>query len=112
MADDCIDHLNNWIVEVKKRIWDQEASSENAEGVIQYKEALTILYEKLDKAIRNEDVQELQALEWPAELMDCVKDMSIRCEILDCIRQAFTIHYFNRSPIHEEELRKENEGLE
>ena len=109
-----MDHLNNWIVQVKKRVWEQGATSEkeNIEGVIQYKEALTFLYEQLDKAIRNENLQQLQALEWPAELMDCIKDMSIRYEILDCIKQAFTVHYFNRSPIHEEELRKENEGLE
>jgi hypothetical protein len=113
MSDACMIHLNKLIIQVKKQKWERETGdiNENANGISSYMEELTELYEQLNRAISNEDIQALQALQWPAELMDCIKDMSIRYEIVDCIKQAFTVHYFNRSPEHEEELRKENEGL-
>jgi len=111
MTDICMDYLNKWIVQQKKEIWTRETTSGTPQGILQYRESLLALCEQLMKAIRAEDAESLARLNWPTELMDCIKDMGIRVDIVETLEQALTIHQFNRSPEHEEELRKENAGL-
>jgi hypothetical protein len=76
-----------------------------------YKDDLEQLERRLRKAIYMEDTQNLKALGWPEELMDCIKHMSIRADLTDLLYESFVTHHFNRSPRHEEELNNENSGL-
>jgi len=111
--DACIEKLNEWITNTKKNIYEKHIKSEgphtteNPEELIAYQEDLESLEGKLSIAIKKEDMDALSALEWPDELGDCIKDMTIRGVILDLLKQAFTINHFNKSPIHEAELRKD-----
>jgi len=105
---DCSKILNKWIVEVKKNEYEKHIKTENHEELNKYIHSLEYLEMQLNKAIINEDTERLKMLNWPNELMECIKDMNTRSELLDILREAFTVHYFNQSPKHEEELRNEN----
>jgi len=102
--ESCLEVLNNWIVSIKKEAFTKNIQAENAEELMKYKDSLEELESKLRYAIQNENIRILHDLKWPDELMECIKDMKIRPYILDCIQQAFTVHHFNQSPKHEEEL--------
>jgi len=110
--DECIRILSSWIIERKRKIHTENIkTSDNPKELLDYKNELEVLEHRIRKAIYLEDVKSLEALGWPSELMECIKDISIRVELMDIIYQAFCIHHFNRSPIHEEELHRENAGL-
>jgi hypothetical protein len=100
----CSAILNKWIVSIKKEAFTQNIQNENPEELMKYKYSLEELESKLRYAIENENNTVLEDLRWPKELMECIKDMEIRAYILDCLQQAFTVHHFNQSPKHEEEL--------
>uniref|UniRef100_A0A6C0AN99 Uncharacterized protein n=1 Tax=viral metagenome TaxID=1070528 RepID=A0A6C0AN99_9ZZZZ len=104
---ECLEVLNLWIIQVKKKAYVENIQAENADELLNYKDSLEDLESKLAHAIQDENISVLQSLEWPEELMECIKDMQIKSYILDCIQQAFTIHHFNKSPMHETELQKE-----
>lgn len=97
--------LNSWIVQVKNKKYKEYLSSENVNGLEKYKKSLEELEFELSRAIVDQDKKKLINLEWPNELMEYIEDMNIRTYILDCINQAFTINHFNRSPLHETELK-------
>jgi len=108
--DTCIKKVNEWIAKTKREAYEKNINSqpsdtiENAEELVAYKNNLEELEQKLSRAITDENTEALTALHWPDELMECIKNMAIRAEILDCLQQAFTINHFNKSPKHEAEL--------
>jgi hypothetical protein len=108
----CLKTLSTWIIEYKRKTWNKHVkTNDNANELQSYKDELEQLETRLRKSIYLEDTENLKALEWPDELMECIKDMSIRPEITDMLYESLVTHHFNRSPRHEEELRNENSGL-
>lgn len=108
----CLKILSAWIIEYKRNAWAQNVKSNDDANELQlYKDALEQHEGKLRKAIYLEDIKKLEALGWPNELMECIKDMSIRPDIVDMLFQSLVTHHFNRSPRHEDELNRENAGL-
>jgi hypothetical protein len=111
--DACIEKVNQWITNTKKNAYEKNINSEssdtteNPKELFAYQADLEKLEDELSKAIQKEDMKALSTLHWPDELMDCIKDMAIRVEILDLLKQAFTINHFNKSPKHEAELQKD-----
>jgi len=111
--DACLKILSSWIVEYKKKTWNETVKSDNVSSELQeYKDALEQQESRLRKAIYLEDIENLKALGWPEELMECIKDMATRTEISDMLYESLATHHFNRSPRHEQELREENSGLQ
>ena len=112
MKDECIARLDAWIIEIKKKVYIKNINSEDpempedAESLFAYKSYLEELEGKLNSAIKAEHKETLLALGWPDELMECIKNMTLRGEILDYLEQAFKVHHFNKSPKHENELQK------
>jgi len=110
--DACIARLDAWIIEIKKNVYEKNINSEtvetpeNVERLFAYKSYLEGLQDKISRAIKDEHKEALYALGWPDELMECIKDMTLRVEILDHLEQAFKINHFNKSPEHERELQK------
>ncbi len=108
----CLKILSAWIIQYKREAWNKHVkTNDNANELQDYKDALEQQEARLRKAIYMEDTQNLKALGWPDELMECIKDMSIRADISDLLYESFVTHHFNRSPRHEEELHNENAGL-
>ena len=108
----CIKILSAWIIQFKRGAWAKHVKTNDDANELQiYKEVLEQQETRLRKAIYMEDTQNLKALGWPDELMECIKDMSIRPELTDLLYESFVTHHFNRSPKHEEELNNENSGL-
>ena len=107
--DACIKKVNEWITKTKREVYETNIKSENSSELFAYTNELEMLESKLRKAITDENTNALFALGWPNELIECIKNMTLRVEILDCLQQAFTINHFNKSPKHEAELENESE---
>ena len=108
----CLKILSAWIIQYKREAWNKHVkTNDNANELQDYKDALEQQEGRLRKAIYMEDTQNLKALGWPDELMDCIKDMSIRADLTDLLYESLVTHHFNRSPRHELELHNENSGL-
>jgi hypothetical protein len=111
----CIEKVNEWIAKTKREAYKNHINPqssdtiENPEELIAYKMNLENLEDKLSKAIQKEDMEALSALHWPDDLKECIKEMTIRGEILDLLNQAFTISHFNKSQEHTAELINEAE---
>jgi hypothetical protein len=109
----CVKTLSDWIIQYKRKAWIEHVKTNDDANELQlYKDNLEQLEGRLRKAIYMEDTKNLQALGWPDELMDCIKNMAIRSELTDLLFQSLVTHHFNRSPKHEEELHQENAGLQ
>lgn len=115
--DACIARVDAWIKKIKENVYKQNINinsentensddSENPEELFAYKSKLEDLEDKLSRAIKDQNTEALSLLGWPNELMDCITDMTLRTDILDHLHQAFKVHHFNKSPKHENELRK------
>jgi hypothetical protein len=110
--EECLKILSTWIIQYKRKTWTAHVKTNDDSTELQsYKDTLEEMESRLRKSIYLEDTENLKALEWPDELMECIKDMSIRAEITDMLYESLVTHHFNRSPRHEEELRNENSGL-
>jgi hypothetical protein len=110
--EECLKSLSAWIIQYKRKTWTQYVkTSDNANELQDYKNELEQLESRLRKSIYLEDIENLRGLEWPEELMDCIKDMYMRAEMCDMLYQSLVTHHFNRSPRHEQELHEENAGL-
>lgn len=108
----CLKALLMWIIQYKRKTWTQYVkTSDDANELQSYKNALEDMESRLRKAIYLEDIENLKALDWPDDLMECIKDMSIRADLTDLLYESFVTHHFNRSPKHEQELHEENSGL-
>ena len=108
----CLKTLSAWIVEYKRKTWNLHVkTNDDANELQSYKNTLEEMEIRLRKAIYLEDTENLLGLEWPEELLECIKDMAIRAEISDMLFESLVTHHFNRSPRHEQELHDENAGL-
>ena len=108
--DNCLKILHTWIIG-KKSEAQNSYKGDSTNDLRKYTENLETLERKIRKAIYLEDFKSLEALGWPQELMECIKDMAVRPSLLDLIYESLIIHQFNRSPMHENELKEENAGL-
>ena len=110
--ESCVKILSAWIIQYKRKAWVEHVkTSDDANELQVYKNDLEQLEGRLRKAIYMEDVKNLQALGWPDELMECIKNMVVRSALTDLLFQSLVTHHFNRSPRHEQELEEENAGL-
>lgn len=108
----CLKILSAWIIQYKREAWTKHVkTNDDANELQSYKDDLEQFERRLRKAIYMEDTQNLKALGWPDDLMECIKDMVIRSDISDLLYESLVTHHFNRSPRHEEELQRENSGL-
>jgi len=109
----CVKILSTWIIQYKREAWVKHVKTNDDSNDLQvYKDDLEQIEKRLRKAIYMEDIKNLQALGWPDELMECIKNMAVRSTLTDLLFQSLVTHHFNRSPKHEEELKEENAGLE
>ena len=107
--------LDTWIQQQKDEIYDSNITNHpngNSSHLEKYRNALEGLAYKLTRAIDNEDSTTLLALGWPQALVDSIRDMNMRTDILDRIECWFVRYPFVKSRIHLEELRNENAGLQ
>ena len=113
MSEDCLVILGKWLVEQKDKIYNEHIKADNDENELQaYSDSLENYAINLIQAIKNESFDELKKLEWPNDLMECIKDVSIRVDVLNDIESSFVRYPFNRSKIHIKELERENAGLQ
>ena len=113
MSEDCLDILKAWLIEQKNRIYSENIKLDNDANELQgYGDSLHDLAKDLIKAIDNESFDELRRLGWPANLMECIKTISIRVDIIHDIESSFIRFPFNRSEIHKNELEREKAGLQ
>jgi len=109
---DCVKSLSEWIIQFKKKTYSKYVkTNDNINELQEYRDALEVMEKQVRKAVYLENVSELIRLGWPSDLMECIKDMAIRCELMDLLYESFAIHHFNKSPVHEKELHDENNGL-
>ena len=108
--DNCLKILHKWIID-KKSEAQTSYKGDSINDIKKYTETLETLERKIRKALYLEDFKNLEALGWPQELLECIKDMTVRPSLLDLIYESLIIHQFNRSPMHESELKEENAGL-
>ena len=112
MSEQCLLTLDKWLILIKKEFYYIHIKSDDNENELQtYSDSLEDLGENLIKAIEGESNKRLRELNWPEELMECIKDIGIRVDIIHHITSSFITYPFNHSKIHEKELQRENEGL-
>jgi hypothetical protein len=111
--DECVKLLDEWIKQKKNIVYDENIKGpNNRQDVLEnYTNVLEIFASKLITAIEKEDTKILNDLEWPDDLMECIKDMNIRTVILDRIESWFVRYPFVKSKLHLEELARENAGV-
>lgn len=104
--------LDAWILERKNSEYDRNIQSNEPAELQAYSDSLEIFALRLIRAIEKESFVSLKELGWPEDLMECIKDVGIRVEIVDRIESWLIRYPFNRSKAHMQELQRENEGLE
>lgn len=111
--DECVASLDEWIKEKKDGIYGENIKGpNNDQGVLEsYTNALEIFAHNLIHAIEYEDINILNELQWPDDLMECIKDMNIRTVMVDRIDHWFIRYPFVKSKLHLEELARENAGV-
>ena len=111
--EECIEALDKWIQSEKNTIYDENIKSpDNSQEVLNaYIESLESFGKRLLWAIEHEDLDDLRELNWPNELLDCIKDMNIRTVITDRIESWFLRYHFVKSKLHINELAAENAGV-
>jgi hypothetical protein len=113
MSDDCLVILEKWLIEQKNKIYDEHVKSDNDENELQdYSDSLEDFARDIIEAIEDENTSKLRDLEWPQDLIDCIKDVGIRVDIINSIDSWFIRYPFNRSKNHIKELQRENAGLQ
>jgi hypothetical protein len=111
-VDACVKMLSTWIVEFKRNTWNEHVqTSDDANELQTSRDVLQEQERSLRRAINMEDTNTLSNLGWPDELMECIKDMGVRSELIDILHESLFSHPFNRSPQHENELNNEASGL-
>ena len=111
--DECLEVLDEWLKSEKAAIYDENIKGpDNSQEVLNaYIESLESFGKRLLWAIEHEAFDDLQELNWPDELLDCIKDMNIRTVITDRIESWFLRYHFVKSKLHINELAAENAGV-
>jgi hypothetical protein len=113
MSEECLVILKGWLIEQKNRIYSEHIKSDNDENELQmYTISLEGFARNVIKAIEREIVDDLKKLRWPEELMECIKSIGIRVDIIHDIESSFIRYPFNRSERHRKELETRNAGLQ
>lgn len=109
----CVNDVDKWLQSKKKSIYDENIKGpDNSEDVLEsYTNSLEVLGINLIRAINNEDIDALESLEWPEELLECIKDMNIRTVINDRIEYWCIRYPFVKSILHINEMVQENAGV-
>jgi len=111
--DECIAELDKWIKTIKDDIYNNNIKGpSNDQAVLtNYMNDLEIFANNLNRQIKAENMSELNTMNWPESLMECIKDMNKRIVILDRIEHWCIRYPFVRSKLHLEELARENAGV-
>jgi hypothetical protein len=108
MEEECVKRLSEWIIHQKRDAQKNFNNSNNSIKDIQiYIDEMKSIGNTLNRAIENENYDILKELNWPEDLVDCIKNMEIKTLLIDYIYESFNINPFNRSPVHESELQNE-----
>jgi hypothetical protein len=112
-TEECLNSLDAWLKIYKNKIYDENIKGdENSKQVLlKYKYSLSDFSEILIDAIENEDIEKLKIIGWPEDLMECVKDMRIRPDLIYKIQHWFVQYPFIKSKIHLQEIEKQNAGI-
>ena len=111
--EDCIEALDTWIQSEKNMIYDENIKGpDNSNEVLEnYSNSVESFGRKLIYAIKREDINLLQDLNWPDTLLDCIKDSSIQTVIVDRIENWCIQYPYVKSKLHINELAQENAGV-
>jgi hypothetical protein len=113
MSDECLVILDKWIITQKNNIYDEHVKGDNDANELQgYCNSLEEFADRLIQLIEKELFSELKTLGWPEELMECIKEIGIRVDIIHHIDSWLIRYPFNRSKMHNKELEREKEGLQ
>jgi len=113
-SENCIKVLIEWIKTTKHTVYNKNIkNATNDENVLSlFSSELESFGNTIINAINNENIELLKENGWPDELMECIKNLNIRVDIIDNIENWFKTYPFNMSEFHNRELQKENAGLE
>ena len=113
--DACLVDVKKWIIEKKLAIYDDvlKNNSGTPEDLAKYDDAVVEFGYRLINAITKEDPVILKTLDWPDELVECIKNPSTNIVVKDfidiaCIRFPSTNSEYNLNKIKEQL----NSGLE
>lgn len=112
--EDCVPRVKEWILIKKDLLYKEflKTDTEQSEDLNRYENEIELLGKKLMRAIQSENLEELNKLGWPEELMECIRDPSVNLVIYDfielsCLRFPNTHSLYNLKI-----LGKQNVGLE
>jgi hypothetical protein len=114
MSDEgCLGLLDEWILNQKNAIYDQniKGPNNNGEAISKYFDTLINLSNKLCRAITIRDREFLLSCGWSESLIDCINDVNMRTEIKDRIETWFKTYPNVKGVTHLERLLQES-GLE
>lgn len=108
--DICLKTLDQWLMTTKNRNYNEIIKSPNNDSnvLLEYENVLDNLATKLISAINKEDANMLSKLEWPNELMECIRDSNIKMLMIDKIELWFQQFPHTRNGIQIEELKQDN----
>ena len=93
---ECIEMLDKWIITIRDEIYNKNIKSPNnsEDSISEYIAELETYGNTLNHAIKKEHTNILLDNGWPNELMECIKTIRIKNEIIDrieywCIRYPF-----------------------
>jgi hypothetical protein len=112
-GEECLKTLDAWAKQEKESFYQKNIKSpKNNENVLQsYEKELTTYATKLMNAINKENKEELEELNWPESLLNCIQDMSLRTIIVDRVHDWFIQYPHTKSALHLDELENENAGI-
>ena len=113
--DACLGQVKQWIIDKKRSIYDDVLKNNTGatEDLSKYEGLVMELGYRLMSAITKEDPAMLKSLDWPDDLVECIKDPSTNIVVKDfidiaCIRFPSTNSEYNLKKIREQL----NSGLE
>ena len=104
-----IDTLNQWIVKIKTDFHNKYIKSSDPTELENYKISLENLFDRIIVAKENQDL--LRETSLPDEVIKDISDVNKRTDIINTLRQAFTVFHYNKSPRHQKELIEQIGGL-
>jgi len=112
-TNECIQILDRWIREKRDDIYNKNIKGpDNSQKVLEtYTCSLSNFGNELIRAITTENKDELNKLDWPNELMECIRNVNVRVDIVDRIEHWCITYPFVKSPVHMKELTAENAGV-
>ena len=109
----CLGLLDEWILKQKNSIYEQniKGPTNNSQDIKKYFDTLINLSDKLQRAIKNREIEFLKSVGWPEPLIGCINDINMRTDIQDRIKLWFETYPNVKRPGHLKKLVEES-GLE